>query len=46
MGAVKFLTEDGLFRGQSPAFFAFMAGLAREADAARGHSGGAVRRVS
>jgi hypothetical protein len=35
MGAVKFLTDDGLFRGQSPAFFAFMTDLAREADAAR-----------
>jgi len=46
MGAVKFLTEDGLFRGQSPAFFAFMTRLAREADAARGHSGGAISRVS
>ncbi len=35
MGALKFLTADGLFRGQSPAFFAFMTDLAREADAAR-----------
>jgi hypothetical protein len=35
MGAVKFLTADGLFRGQSPEFFAFMTDLAREADAAR-----------
>ncbi len=24
MGALTFLTADGLFRGQSPAFFAFM----------------------
>jgi hypothetical protein len=35
MGALKFLTADGLFRGQSPAFFKFMTRLAREADAAR-----------
>jgi hypothetical protein len=35
MGALKFLTADGLFRGQSKAFFAFMTRLAREADAAR-----------
>jgi Ferritin-like domain len=35
MGALKFLTADGLFRGQSPAFFTFMKRLAREADAAR-----------
>src|SRR5262249_32158040 len=35
MGALKFLTDDGLFRGQSPAFFRFMKKLAREADAAR-----------
>ena len=34
-GALAFLTADGLFRGQSPAFFRFMARLAREADAAR-----------
>jgi hypothetical protein len=32
---VKFLVADGLFRGQSPAFFRFMTQLAREADAAR-----------
>ncbi len=38
MGALKFLTDDGLFRGQSRAFFAYMGRLAREADAARpGH---------
>jgi hypothetical protein len=38
MGALKFLTDDGLFRGQSPAFFQFMQGLAQAADAARrGH---------
>jgi hypothetical protein len=35
MGALNFLTADGLFRGQSPAFFAFMKKLARQADAAR-----------
>jgi Ferritin-like domain len=35
MGAVKFLTDDGLFRGQSAGFFAFMTDLAREADKAR-----------
>jgi hypothetical protein len=35
MGAVKFLTDDGLFRGQSDEFFEFMTDLAREADAAQ-----------
>jgi hypothetical protein len=35
MGALKFLTDDGLFRGQSNAFFAFMTKLAKQADAAR-----------
>ena len=35
MGALRFLTAMGLFRGQSQAFFAYMAQLAREADAAR-----------
>ena len=35
MGALKFLTHDGLFRGQSAGFFKFMKGLARAADAAR-----------
>ena len=35
MGALTFLTDDGLFRGQSSAFFAFMKKLARQADAAR-----------
>jgi hypothetical protein len=35
MGALKFLTDMGLFIGQSPAFFALMQGLAEEADAAR-----------
>jgi hypothetical protein len=37
MGALKFLTDDGLFRGQSPEFFKHMKRLAREADAARPH---------
>jgi hypothetical protein len=35
MGALQFLTADGLFRGQSPQFFAFMTDLAQQADAAR-----------
>ena len=35
MGAVKFLTADGLFRGQPPAFFRLLKQLARAADAAR-----------
>jgi hypothetical protein len=35
MGVVKFLTAMGLFRGQSPAFFATMTMLAQQADAAR-----------
>jgi hypothetical protein len=35
MGAVKALTADGLFRGQTPAFFARIIDLARGADAAR-----------
>jgi hypothetical protein len=34
MGALRFLTTMGLFRGQSPAFFAYMTGLAQAADAA------------
>ncbi len=38
MGALKALTDDGLFRGQSPTFFAFMHDLAQAADAAR-HGG-------
>jgi hypothetical protein len=38
MGALKFLTDDGLFRGQSPAFFAFMTRLAQQADAASPHN--------
>ena len=32
---VQFFTDDGLFRGQSAAFFAFMNDLAQEADAAQ-----------
>ncbi|HEV2714908.1 MAG TPA: ferritin-like domain-containing protein [Terriglobales bacterium] len=35
MGVVKFLTDMGLFRGQSPQFFAFMHDLAEDADEAR-----------
>src|SRR5213596_654919 len=38
MGALRFLTAMGLFRGQSPAFFAYMSQLAQAADAAR-HGG-------
>ncbi|HET7739496.1 MAG TPA: ferritin-like domain-containing protein [Mycobacterium sp.] len=38
MGALKALTANGLFRGQTPAFFTFMTGLAQAADAA--HHGG------
>ncbi len=38
MGAVKFLTDMGLFIGQSPAFFALLNQLAQAADAAR-HDG-------
>ncbi|HEV2522514.1 MAG TPA: ferritin-like domain-containing protein [Candidatus Acidoferrales bacterium] len=34
-GVVKFLTDMGLFIGQSPAFFAFMQDLAEDADEAR-----------
>jgi len=39
-GAVKFLTDTGLFRGQSPEFFAVLSGLAKDADAAHGHGNG------
>ena len=39
MGAAKFLTDMGLFAGQSAAFFALLQQLAEEADAAR-HSHG------
>src|SRR5467141_3246019 len=35
MGALTFLTNMGLFIGQSPAFFAYMNQLAADADAAR-----------
>ena len=35
MGAVKALTADGLFIGQSPEFFAVLTSLAKAADAAR-----------
>jgi hypothetical protein len=35
MGAVKALTADGLFRGQTPEFFEFLHDLAEEADEAR-----------
>jgi Ferritin-like domain len=35
MGALKFLTDMGLFIGQSPAFVSYMRRLAQEADAAR-----------
>src|SRR5258707_2225333 len=35
MGALKALTDDGLFIGQSKAFFTFMHDLAAAADAAR-----------
>jgi hypothetical protein len=35
MGAVRALTEDGLFIGQTPAFFAALRALAQAADAAR-----------
>ena len=39
MGAVKGLTADGLFIGQSPEFFAVLHALAVAADAARRDSG-------
>jgi hypothetical protein len=35
MGALKFLTDMGLFKGQSPAFFAYLRDLAEDADVAR-----------
>ena len=35
MGVVRFLTDMGLFIGQSPSFFTFMTQLARAADQAR-----------
>ena len=34
-GVAKFLTDMGLFKGQSAAFFAALTTLARQADAAR-----------
>ena len=34
-GAFKFLTDMGLFKGQSPAFFAYLRDLAEDADEAR-----------
>ncbi len=39
MGAAKFLTDMGLFRGQSPAFFALLRDLAEDADDARRECG-------
>jgi hypothetical protein len=35
MAVVTFLTDMGLFIGQSPAFFSFLHQLAQEADAAQ-----------
>jgi len=35
MGVVKFLTDMGLFIGQSPAFFALLHQLAQAADSAQ-----------
>jgi len=35
MGVVDFLTNMGLFIGQSPAFFNFLNQLAQDADAAK-----------
>jgi hypothetical protein len=35
MGAVKALTDDGLFIGQSAEFFAFLQDLAEDADEAQ-----------
>jgi hypothetical protein len=40
MGAVKALTADGLFTGQTPDFFEFLHDLAEEADEARRESHG------
>jgi len=34
MGALRALTDDGLFIGQSPEFFEFLTELAQAADAA------------
>jgi len=38
MGALKALTDDGLFIGQTKEFFQFLTGLAEDADAARRNS--------
>ena len=35
MGAARFLTDMGLFRGQSPRFFAVLRDLAEDAEDAR-----------
>jgi hypothetical protein len=35
MGTARAFTNDGLFIGQSPEFFAVLTGLAQAADAAR-----------
>ena len=40
MGAVKFLTDTGLFRDQSQEFFDTLKGLAEAADAAHGRGQG------
>jgi hypothetical protein len=40
MGVVKFLTDMGLFIGQSAAFFELLGGLAADADNARRRNGG------
>jgi len=37
LGALRFLTDMGLFIGQSPEFFEFMRHLAEDADMARRH---------
>jgi hypothetical protein len=37
MGALKALTDDGLFIGQSPGFFEFLKQLAEAADDAKRH---------
>jgi hypothetical protein len=39
MGAVKFLSDTGLFRGQSDEFFTVLTGLAKAADAAHREGG-------
>jgi hypothetical protein len=35
MGALRYLNDMGLFRGQTTAFFVYMVGLATQADAAQ-----------